>query len=201
MLFRSHTYPRLQSIRKNYPEQAKKLEELKKTKVRITKNKIKDDKELVLLSNLSMEEFSEEEIKQLYIKRWNIESSYNCLKNKLFSESFTGNLPIIIEQDLYAHVLIYNQMQDMINESNEKLKLKNKKTKLEYKVNENKAIGIFKDKFIKIILISNDKKSEEEYDKLMEEMTNYVSAIRLNRESNQRNFNRANKYKTNMKRV
>lgn len=195
-----HTYPRLQSIRKNYPEQAKKLEELKKTKVRITKNKIKDDKELVLLSNLSMEEFSEEEIKQLYIKRWNIESSYNCLKNKLFSESFTGNLPIIIEQDLYAHVLIYNQMQDMINESNEKLKLKNKKTKLEYKVNENKAIGIFKDKFIKIILISNDKKSEEEYDKLMEEMTNYVSAIRLNRESNQRNFNRANKYKTNMKR-
>lgn len=30
-------------------------------------------------------------------------------------------------------------------------------------------------------------------------MTNYVSAIRPNRESNPRNFNRANKFKTNMK--
>lgn len=194
-----HTYPRLQNIRLDYPEEAKKLEELKETKVRITKNIIKEDKELILLSNLSMKEFSEEEIKELYSQRWNIESSYDCLKNKLYSESFTGNLPIIIEQDLYAQVLIYNQLQDMINESNEKLKQQKKKTKLEYKVNENKAVGIFKDKFIKILLITDDKKSEKEYDKLMDEMTNYVSAIRPNREANPRNFNRANKYKTNMK--
>lgn len=195
-----HTYPRLQNIRAIYPKQAKKLEELQETKVRITKSKIKDNKELILLSNLSIEEFNEKEINGLYSKRWHIESSYNCLKNKLFSESFTGNLPIIIEQDLYAQALIYNQMQDMINESNEKLKIQNKKTKLEYKINENKAVGIFKDKFIKIILIENDKNSEEEYDKLVEEMTNYVSAIRPNRSSNPRNFNRANKYKTNLKR-
>lgn len=194
-----HTYPRLQNIRMTYPEEAEKLEKLKETKVRITKSLVKEDKELILLSNLSMEEFNEEEIKELYSTRWNIEGSYDCLKNKLYSESFTGNLPIIIEQDLYAQVLIYNQLQDMINESNEKLKQQKKKTKLEYKVNENKAVGIFKDKFIKIMLISDDTKSEKEYDKLMNEMTNYVSAIRPNRESNPRNFNRANKYKTNMK--
>lgn len=194
-----HTYPRLQNIRVNYPEETKKLEELKETKVRITKSTIKESKELILLSNLSKEEFNEEEIRELYSKRWNIESSYDCLKNKLYSESFTGNLPIIIEQDLYAQVLIYNQLQDMINASNEKLKLQKAKTKLEYKINENKAVGIFKDKFIKIMMISDDKKSEEEYDKLMVEMTHYVSAIRPNRKNNPRNFNRANKYKTNMK--
>lgn len=195
----THTYPRLQNIRTTYSEEAKKLEELKETQVRVTKSIIKEEKELILLSNLPMEEFDEKEIKELYSKRWNIESSYDCLKNKLYSESFTGNLPIIIEQDLYAQVLIYNQLQDMINESNEKLKLQKKKTKLEYKVNENKAVGIFKDKFIKIMIISDDRKSEEEYDKLMNEMTRYVSAIRPNRDTNPRNFNRANKYKTNMK--
>ncbi len=196
-----HTYPRLQNIRANYPEEAKKLEELKETEVRIIKEKIKDNKELILLTNLPMEEFSKEEIKELYSKRWDIESSYDCLKNKLYSESFTGNLPIIIEQDLYAQVLIYNQMQDMINESNERLKEKNKdkNTKLEYKVNENKAVGIFKDKFVKIILIGDDTISSQKYDELMEEMTNYVSAIRPKRPSNPRHFNRANKYKTNMK--
>ena len=194
-----HTYPRLQNIKADYPEQGKKLEELKETKVRVTKSKIKESKELVLLSNLSMEEFSKEEIETLYSKRWNIEGSYDCMKNKLSSESFTGNLPIIVEQDLYAQVLIYNQLQDMINESNERLKLKKKKTKLEYKINENKAIGLFKDKFIRIILIKDKEISSKEYDRLMDEMTNYVTALRPNRPSNPRNFNRANKYKTNMK--
>lgn len=125
-----HTYPRLQNIRVNYPEETKKLEELKETQVRITKNLVKEDKKLILLSNLSMEEFSEEEIKELYSTRWNIEGSYDWLKNKLYSESFTGNLLIIIEQDLYAQVLIYNQLQDMINESNEKLKQQKKENKI-----------------------------------------------------------------------
>lgn len=194
-----HTYPRLQNLRKTYPEEAQKLEELEKTTVRVTKEKLKDNKELILLSNLTMEEFNEVEIKELYIQRWDIEGSYNCMKNKLYSESFTGNLPIIIEQDLYAQTLIYNQIQDMINESNERLNKNKKNTKLEYKVNENKAVGIFKDKFIKIILIEDNKKSEEEYDKLMDEMTRYVSAIRPDRPANARTFNRANKYKTNMK--
>lgn len=194
-----HTYPRLQNIRPNYPEAVKKLEELKETKARVIKSKIKESKDLILLTNLSIEEFSKEELETLYSKRWNIEGSYDCMKNKLSSESFTGNLPIIVKQDLYAQILIYNQLQDMINESNERLKQKNKNTKLEYKINENKAVGLFKEKFIKILLIENKDISAREYDYLMDEMTNYVTALRPNRTSNPRNFNRANKYRTNMK--
>lgn len=197
-----HTYARLQNLIKNYPEEAKKLKELKKTTVRITKKDISDNKEIIILSNLDMDKFSASEILEIYGKRWNIEGSYDCMKNKLCAECFTGNLPIIVEQDFYAQILIYNQIQDMVNESNERLKIKNKdkNLKLEYKTNENIAVGLFKEKFIKILLIPDDEKSKEEYDKLMEEMTNHVSAMRHNRPSNPRNFNRANKYKTNMKR-
>lgn len=196
-----HTYARLQNIRETYPEQAEKLKKLEKTTVRITKKKINGNKKIILLSNLNMEEFNSNEIMEIYSKRWNIESSYDCMKNKLCVECFTGNLPIIVEQDLYAQILIYNQIQDMINESNERIRIKNqdKNLKLEYKVNENKAVGLFKEKFIKIILIQDDIKSALEYDKLMDEMTKYVSAMRPNRPSNPRNFNRANKNKTNMK--
>lgn len=198
-----HTYPRLQNIRKRYPEEAKKLEELEQTKVRITKKNIKTkegkNEEIRILSNLEFDEFNSEEILKLYLERWNIEESYDNMKNKLKSESFTGNLPIIIEQDLYAQMLLYNQVLDMVNESNERLKEKKKKTKLEYQININKAIGLFKDEFIKIILIEDDKKSSDAYDKLMDEMTNYVSSIRPNRPSNPRKFNNHNKYRTNMK--
>ncbi len=98
-----------------------------------------------------MKEFNSNEIMEIYSKRWNIESSYDCMKNKLCVECFTGNLPIIVEQDLYAQILIYNQIQDMINESNERIRIKNqdKNLKLEYKVNENKAVGLFKKKVYK----------------------------------------------------
>ncbi len=130
-----HTYARLQNIRETYPEQAEKLKKLEKTTVRITKKKINGNKKIILLSNLNMEEFNSNEIMEIYSKRWNIESSYDCMKNKLCVECFTGNLPIIVEQDLYAQILIYNQIQDMINESNERIRIKNqdKNLKLEYK--------------------------------------------------------------------
>ena len=126
-----HTKERLKKIKKNYPEEAKKLEQLKETKVRVTKATLSNAEEIRILSNLSYDEFNQDDIVNLYSERWGIEKSYDTMKNKLKSESFTGNLPIIIEQDLYAQVLIFNQVQDMINEANIKLKEKNKKTKFE----------------------------------------------------------------------
>lgn len=194
-----HTKERLKKIKKNYPEEAKKLEQLKETKVRVTKATLSNGEEIRILSNLSYDEFNQDDIVNLYSERWGIEKSYDTMKNKLKSESFTGNLPIIIEQDLYAQVLIFNQVQDMINEANIKLKEKNKKTKFEYQININKAIGIFKDEFIKILLIDDKNISRRKYEELVNEMTNYVTAIRLNRPSKPRKFNHSNKYRTNMK--
>ncbi len=194
-----HTSSRLKKIKKNYPEEAKKLEEIKETKVRITKTTLSNGEEIRILSNLPYNEFNKEEIIQLYAERWGIEESYDTMKNKLKSESFTGNLPIVVEQDFYAQALIYNQVQDMINEANIKLKEKNKKTKYEYQININKAIGVFKDEFIKILLVDDQNTSALKYEDLMIEMTNYVSALRPGRSSKPRKFNYANKYRTNMK--
>ncbi len=194
-----HTSIRLKKIKKNYPEEAKKLEEIKETKVRITKMTLSNGEEIRILSNLPYNEFNKEEIIELYAERWGIEESYDTMKNKLKSESFTGNLPIVVEQDFYAQALIYNQVQDMINEANMKLKEKDKKTKYEYQINTNKAIGIFKDEFIKILLIDDQKTLAIKYEDLIIEMTNYVSTLRPNRPTKPRKFNYANKYRTNMK--
>lgn len=194
-----HTSIRLKKIKKNYPEEAKKLEEIKETKVRITKTTLSNGEEIRILSNLPYNEFNKEEIIELYAERWGIEESYDTMKNKLKSESFTGNLPIVVEQDFYAQALIYNQVQDMINEANIKLKEKDKKTKYEYQINTNKAIGIFKDEFIKILLIDDQKTLAMKYESLIIEMTNYVIALRPSRLTKPRKFNYANKYRTNMK--
>lgn len=102
-----------------------------------------------------MEEFSIKELKELYGNRWKIEESYDSIKNKLRIESFTGNLPIFIYQDVYAQIFVYNQLQDMIYTGNKELVASNKgrNLKLEYKINENKAIGIYKEQYIRILLI------------------------------------------------
>ncbi len=194
-----HTSSRIKKINKNYPTESKKLEELKETKVRITKSILPNGEEIRILSNLTFDEFNQKEIIDLYAERWGIEKSYDTMKNKLKSESFTGNLPLLVEQDLYAQVFIYNQVQDMINEANLRLKEQDKKNKYEYQININKAIGIFKDEFIKILLIDNKNLSANKYEDLINEMTNYVTAIRLKRPSQPRKFNHANKYRTNMK--
>ena len=200
-IYLKHTYPRLQNLRVNYPEESKELEELKETKIRCTKIKLPNGNEEKILSNLNFDEFDKKEIKELYKNRWNIETSYNCIKSKLKIESFTGNLPILIKQDIYAQILVYNQLQDMIYTGNRELKkkLKNKELKLEYKINENMAVGLFKSELIKILLIEDEEESNKLYKNLLKEMTNYATSIRKGRPTQPRLFNRANRFRTNMK--
>ena len=52
-------------------------------------------------------------MKALYYCRWNIELSYDVLKNKLHIENFSGYNQIAIEQDFYAQILLYNMLEDM----------------------------------------------------------------------------------------
>lgn len=201
IIYIQHTNPRLQNLKRNYPNETKKLEKLKETRVRCTKIKLSSDSDEIILSNLEFEQFTKEEIIELYGRRWNIETSYNCIKNKLKIEAFTGNLPILIKQDIYAQILVYNQLQDMVFTANQKLKekLKDKKLKLDYKINENIAIGLFKNELIRILLIADTQESNKQYEKLLDEMTRYATAIRKGRPTQPRLFNRSNRYRTNMK--
>ena len=62
----------------------------------------------ILATNLTPEEFSSDELNELYAKRWTVETGFDRLKNLIEIEEFSGNRRIIIEQDFYDHVFIYN---------------------------------------------------------------------------------------------
>lgn len=196
-----YNYSRLQSIKKKYPSIYGEIKNKTGVKYRFTRIKINEKTTEYLISNLGMQEFSMIELKELYGSRWKIEEAYNSIKNKLKIESFTGNLPIYIYQDIYAQIFVYNQLQDMIYTGNEELleTNKNKKTKLKYKINENKAIGIYKEKYIRILLMKDKEESNQEFENLIKEMERYASAIRNNRETQPRKWNHKNKYRTNFK--
>ena len=169
------------------------------TKLRITKVELVSGEIEYLISNLELSEFNNEEMKELYNKRWGIETSYNTSKNKLKIEAYTGILPQFVYQDIYAQIVVYNQIQDMIKESNNRLKDNDKKLKYVYKTNENKAIGLYKEEFIKIMLTENIKERMKMYEQHINNMKKYVSAIRPDRPNQPRLNNLHSKYRTNMK--
>lgn len=85
-----------------------KLEKMGRLEVRIAIVDIGTEEPEILATNLTHEEFTTEELKELYGKRWTIETGFDRLKNLLEIEDFSGIRRPIIEQDFYAHIFIYN---------------------------------------------------------------------------------------------
>lgn len=110
----------------------------------------------VLVTNLTSDKMSYENIKELYHLRWNIETSYRTLKSQMKLEEFSGYLVDIIKQDIYISVMLYNLISGIINEN--KPDIDETKYKYKMKVNRNFSIGIIKSYLIQIILSDNEKK-------------------------------------------
>ena len=182
-------------MKKKYYEDEETREYAKENKieVRILKYILKTGEEEYLITNLK--EFSYEELFEIYGKRWNIETLYNSLKNKLQIEKFTSSKEEIIKQDIYASTLVYNMVQTMKNEAKEDIE--QKKYKHEMKVNENITLGLFKNEMIYILLEEDEKKRLKRYDKLCKKILKYKIPIRKDRQyeiqwrsNNQNSYNK-----------
>ena len=148
------------------------------TRIRIIKYILNTGEEEYLITNI--ENLSYNDIVEIYKKRWGIETMYYSLKSKLQIEKFTSSKKVIIEQDLYAGVLVYNMIQTMKNEATEEIE--QKKYKHEMKVNENIAIGLFKDEMICILLEEDEEKRLKRYNKLCKKILKYKIPIRKDRQ-------------------
>ncbi len=126
-----------------------------------------------------MDEFTYDDIVELYGKRWGIETLYDSLKRKLKTEKFTSSFKTIIEQDFFSSVLVFNMISSMIKEAEEKIE--QQKYKHEMTINENMAIGLFKNEMIKIMLEEDENKRLKLYDNLINKMSKYKIPIRKDR--------------------
>jgi hypothetical protein len=121
--------------------------------VRLVKVKLKSGQTEILITNLfDREEFPLRIFKALYFKRWGIETSYDAHKNKIQLESFTGHKVNTIMQDFYATFFIGNLQEILSKPSQIRAKEKTKGYKYEYKINRNVAIGLMKNKIVKLFI-------------------------------------------------
>lgn len=178
-----------------------KFKEIGSIKVRLIKYRLNTGEIEYLLTDLSADEFNTNEIGELYFERWGIETSYDLLKNNLQMENFTGKLPQLIEQDIYATLYLSNIVQDCIWEAELKNKAEERYSnyKYEMKINQNMAIGIIKEDLIDMILEEDKEKQKVKYSKMIEEIRKNIVPVRPGRK-NQRNKNpKKQKYPMNKK--
>ena len=108
---------------------------------RIVRFKISEDTYECIITNLSKEEFSINKIKDLYNKRWCIETSFRELKYAIGLSALHSRKRELIKQEIYARIILYNFSQRII----QKVKIKNKKTKYVYQVNFTRAFRIIRE--------------------------------------------------------
>lgn len=170
--------------------------------VRVIRIKISNETEEVLISSLLDIEITTQVFKELYFLRWNIETKYDDLKNKLQIENFTGATKTAIEQDFYASMFLSNMIEFAKYHSDAiiKEKHKDKDIKYEYKTNLNVLVGTFKDKLVMILLEEDDRIREMMFNKIMKMIVRSTVPIRKGRQNSRNKFLNRSKYQLNKKR-
>jgi hypothetical protein len=193
-----HTSSRLSHLKQQSPEYAKELAEQKYTNVRILQTILPNGEEASFMTNLKEGTLSQ--IQGLYRKRWSIEQKYHTLKNKLKFESVTGKASIYVKQDFWAQMLVYNIVQDLITAAEYRAVKRGKKKGYKYtiRINENIAIGLFKEQFIKLIMEEDDSIKSTMFKRLTADMERYIVPVRKLK-SSPRKWKYFNKYKCNQK--
>lgn len=134
-------------------------------KVRLIRVELSSGEIEVLATSLfNTKKYPPKLFKELYFKRWKVETFYDELKNKLKVELFTGYSQIAIQQDFYAAILVSNIQSIIVNDLKEEIASENKSRKYEYKVNNNLSYGFLKDRIITLLF------SEKDTNKMTEEL-------------------------------
>ena len=131
------------------PEASRKNGEMKPfvLNCRFVRIKISEDSYETLITNLSPNEFSPEDLKSLYSMRWGIETSFRSLKYTLGLIYFHSKKAENILQEVFAKLIMYNFSQ-MVTST---VIIKQKKRTLTCKVNFSAAIHICSDFLLKNI--------------------------------------------------
>ncbi len=195
----SYQYDRVRYYKKDYPEFYQKMEETKEDiRLRIVIVNNDEGEKIQLATNLSNEEFNYKEIVELYRLRWNIELNYHCLKESLKIETITSSNDIIIKQDIYSQMLVYNLIQAFKQDAEKNID--QSKYRNEMKINMNMAIGFVKKALLKIILEPNNNLKDKMFELLEQKIERYLIPIKKGRHY-PRNHSKKNKYSLNKRKA
>lgn len=145
--------------------------------VRVIKVPLPTGKTETLLTNVSSADIEYSESRELYAKRWGIESGFNDLKHKFEVENFSGIKPLLIEQDFYATIFLSNIAslfeQEAEAEWYEKNHDKNYKYQT-YHINKSILTGKLRTRLLEMVLTDDRHNREKLYEAFLAEIQRHV---------------------------
>lgn len=108
--------------------------------------------EVLITSLLDEQAYPHQVFKQLYAKRWGVETGIGRLKNQLQIELFSGRSPLAVRQDFYATIFTYNLQTIFIRSLDQQVHFINKGRKHNYQINRNVTLGILKGRMIRLFI-------------------------------------------------
>lgn len=170
-------------------------------KLRIVKISLPDGKQEIIATNLLSKEFSPNKLAQIYKMRWGIETNYNNIKNKLCVENFTGTSKIVILQDFYATMLLWNLTGMMMFDLREEIESahNSESSKNEYKLNIAMTISTLKERVVELVMCENKRRSKRILRQIKNALKKSVVAISANRSFPRKRKHSALKFHNNSK--
>ena len=105
-----------------------------------------------LATNIFKKKFSPAMFKELYFKRWPVETKYKELKSPLASEEFSGATTTAVLQEFFINLLLSNLCSLVKNEADNEIRMNaNPENKYEYQAKRSFIIGVMKKSFPKIL--------------------------------------------------
>lgn len=136
-----------------------------------------------LITNLGCEEFSKEELYDLYHKRWAIETKYNDIKNKMKIEQFSGISSIAIYQDFWATMTLSNLASALEFDATLMFEKNRKKSSHLRKKQINRAVllNALKDEFVWIFAHPSKRKRKQIVSRITKQISKSLIDIVPNR--------------------
>ena len=157
--------------------QGSNLNAAKKQKLRCYSFILPGGNEEILVTNLSEDEMSDNDLVCLYAKRWGIETKYLELKDRLQIDKFSGESSNIVLQDIYSTLYISNLVAFLCFESDEliKEKIADKGNKYEQKTNRSTCISALRKRFVDICLLENPLRRDAALQRLVKDISKDVT--------------------------
>jgi len=152
-----------------------------------------------LVTNLSKEEFSTEEICELYGMRWGIETNYHYLKESMKITNITSSKKDIILQDILSTIYVFNMLQGIQNDLESEIDQDKYKNKM--KININMATGYIKKYLIFILLEEEHQKRKQLMDLLDNRILKHIVPIKPNRKYSHIGHKVDNRYSINKRKA
>lgn len=149
--------------------------------------------ELLITSLLDTTKYKTSIFKELYFKRWGVESFYDELKNKLKIEYFSGYSNQSILQDFYAALFVSNVQTLIVSELTDEINEQTQGAKYNYKVNNNLSYGFLKNRIVTLFF------SENEMDETIKELKALYKKHLIPIRPNRSNLRNVDKYRKRLK--